>query len=275
MRTIPIICEKVRKSDMIKLDQGKFLSYERIGEFHSDGAWIHPNRSISSYEIILVLSGDFSIYEEKMVYELHPGDVLLLTPDKVHGGLECVKEKVSFYWLHFTTDLKMSFKYLSGLELYETRQLMKRLLHITNTSEFSENAADALTLVILEELSCQAKENSVESRVPVAKIAEYVRMNSHKILSVAMTAEHFGYHQDYISKLFHRYFGMGLKEYITEQRIKKAKDLLLTTELSVKQISSELGYEQENLFIKFFMYHETISPTAFRSRYSHTHMNSR
>lgn len=259
---------------MITLDQGQFISYERIGEFRSEGAWIHPRRMISSYEIILILSGHFSIYEEETVYELCPGDVLLLEPQKLHGGVKSVTEAVSFYWLHFTTDLKIPFKYFSGQELYETRQFMKQLLHITNTYGFSGNAADALTLVILEELSCRLRENSTVSRTQVTQIGEYVRMNSHKMLSVATVAAHFGYHQDYISRLFRKHFGLGLKEYITEQKIKKAKDLLLTTELSVKQISSELGYAQENLFIKFFVYHEKISPTVFRNQYYHTHMNN-
>lgn len=38
--------------------------------------------------------------------------------------------------------------------------------------------------------------------------------------------------------------------------MKLAKDFLLTTDMSVKQISRELGYSEENLFIKFFTYHE-------------------
>ena len=55
--------------------------------------------------------------------------------------------------------------------------------------------------------------------------------------------------------------------------MKLAKDLLLTTDMSVKQISRELGYSEENLFIKFFTYHEKISPAAFLAKYCNTHIN--
>lgn len=48
--------------------------------------------------------------------------------------------------------------------------------------------------------------------------------------------------------------------------MKLAKDFLLTTDMSVKQISRELGYSEENLFIKFFTYHEKISPAAFKAK---------
>jgi AraC-like DNA-binding protein len=57
--------------------------------------------------------------------------------------------------------------------------------------------------------------------------------------------------------------------------MKLAKDLLLTTDMSVKQISRELGYSEENLFIKFFTYHEKISPAAFKAKYCNTHINNK
>lgn len=260
---------------MINLDNEQFISYERIGEFHSDGEWIHPSRIIRSYEIILVLEGTVYLHEQEQEYILHPNDVIILEPGQTHGGSRSVSEPVAFYWLHFYTNLSCPFKVFSGQDLYEVRQLMRRLLHMSNTSGYSSNAADAMTLVILEELAKRAHEREIDSRINVSQIAEYIRINSDKRLTVDSVAEHFNYNPDYIGKLFRRHFNVGLKEYIAQQKLKKAKDLLLTTDLPVKQIASELGYVQENLFIKFFLYHESISPTAFRNQYYNTHMNNR
>ena len=78
-----------------------------------------------------------------------------------------------------------------------------------------------------------------------------------------------------MGKYFKKIYGIGLKDYLTSQRIKAAKDFLLTTDLSMKQISRELGYSEENLFIKFFTYHEKISPTAYKARYCNTHINNK
>ena len=47
----------MRKTDMIKLENNKYFSYDMIGEFHSSGKWIHPRRTIDSFEIILVIEG--------------------------------------------------------------------------------------------------------------------------------------------------------------------------------------------------------------------------
>lgn len=260
---------------MIKLDNGHFISYEHMGEFHSDAAWIHPVRSIKSYEIILVLEGTVYLHEDEKEYILNPNDVIILEPELIHGGSKTVTEPVAFYWLHFYTDLPLPMKVLSDQDLYEVRQLLRRLLHLTNTTGYSCHAADATVLLILEEFSKIVQERTTDSRVNISQITEYIRIHSDRKLTVSALARHFHYNPDYIAKLFQKHLGIGPKEYIAQQRLKKAKDLLLTTDLPIKLLATELGYEQENLFIKFFQYHEKISPTAFRNQYYNTHMNNK
>lgn len=108
-----------------------------------------------------------------------------------------------------------------------------------------------------------------------SKITEYIRNNIKSGITVSEVADHFGYNADYIGKYFKSIHGIGLKEYLALQRVRLAKDLLLTTDMSVNQISRELGYSNDNLFIKFFTYHEKISPTAFKNKYSNTRINNK
>ena len=106
------------------------------------------------------------------------------------------------------------------------------------------------------------------------RIAEYVRIHADRPLTVADVARQFGYNPDHIGKLFRASFRVGLKEHIDQQRLRLARDLLLTTELSVKEIAARLGWRNENLFVKFFVYHEEISPARFRNRWRGTHWNN-
>ena len=55
---------------MIKFENGKYFTYDMIGEFHSSGEWIHPKRSIESYEVILALEGTVYIAEKTREYVL-------------------------------------------------------------------------------------------------------------------------------------------------------------------------------------------------------------
>lgn len=260
---------------MIRFENGSYFTYERIGEFHSEGTWIHPTRTIRSTELILVLEGTVSLQEAGTEYELKPNQMILLEPGKEHGGIRATEEKVVFYWFHFYTDLPLPFKVCTGGDVYEIKQLMKRLLHITNTPGYGQGTADALGYLIFEELVQQFREENPSNRVHINQILEYIKLGSRRNLTVSDVASHFSYNLDYMGKLFKKNLGVGLKEYIAAQRMKLAKDLLLTTDLTVKQIATELGFAQENLFIKFFLYHERISPTVFRNQYYNTHMNNR
>lgn len=258
---------------MITLENGSFFSYDMIGEFHSSGEWMHPRRRIGSFEAILVLAGTVYIAEETQRYTLQKKQLLLLEPQKEHYGYQSVASPVAFYWFHFFTDLAVPLKLYTGEDIYETEQLMKKLLHISNTPTCSRAAADAAGYLIYEELLRLASEEASANQTLNAQIMEYVRTQLRHGVTVAEVARHFGYHADYIGKYFKKIHGIGLKEYIAAQRLKLAKELLLTTNMNIKQVSAEVGYAEENLFIKFFTYHEKISPTAFQNLYCNTHIN--
>lgn len=262
---------------MITWDNGHYFAYEIIGEFRSRDTWIHPDRKVGSYELIFVLHGTLYITEEDTAYEVRENEMIILEPCKRHFGTRETTEFVSFYWFHFHTNLPVQMKKIAPDDVYDIKFFLKKLLHITNSGEQSQEnreSADALGFLIYNE--CIKPRNSLYKNVKLAAdIKEYIRLNLKENVTVSEIADHYGYNVDYIGKLFKANFGLNLKKYIALQRLNLAKDLLLTTMLSVKQIAGEIGYEDENAFVKFFVYHEKMSPTVFRNNYFNTHINNR
>lgn len=260
---------------MLTLDNGARFAYDMIGEFRSCDTWIHGRRTISSHEVILVLEGTVYITEGEQAYALEKNHLLVLEPGKEHFGHRASTEPVAFYWFHYFSDLPLPLKLYTGGDVYELTQLLKRLLHTTNARPDATAAADALSYLIWDELNRLAAEEHHADHALDVQITEYIRNHIDTNLSIAAIAAHMGYNPDYLGKCFRRWHGVGLKEYIANRRMQQAKNRLLTTTLSVKEIAASLGYREENRFIKFFLYHEGISPTAFRTQYCHTHINSR
>lgn len=259
---------------MLTLDDGHTFGYEMIGEFHSDGEWIHPARTINSYELIYVLRGTVAITEGGTPYELGENQMLLLRPGVLHAGTYPTQEPVAFYWFHFRTDLAVELVPNAGADPYDIKALLKRLLHIANTPLYPAAAADAAGLLILQELLHRNAAGAAAGSALANRIAEYVRIHADRPLTVAGVAQEFGYNPDHVGKLFRASFRVGLKEHIDQQRLRLARDLLLTTGLSVKEIAVRLGWRSENHFVKFFVYHEEISPARFRNRWRGTHWNN-
>ena len=263
---------------MIKINEGATLQYVSSGLFSTTQKWIHPRRIIDSFEIIYVTHGDIYVEEDGINYHLKRGDALLLEPEKLHTGTVASEGSTEFFWVHFLTDDINYFgmqKYISTEGEYMTLALFRELLHIANTEDAPDYAKDMPCGSIIAHLASIGRKRENDSTTAFSKISEWVRMNIRQTMKVSDIAEMFGYNKTYISRLFKKYSGMTLKDYINRERIKCAKELLLTTETSVKDISHTLGFDDENLFVKFFKYHENMSPTSFRNIYFKLHMNNK
>ncbi len=260
---------------MLKTVRGSFFEYEMIGEFRTESAWIHKERVISSHEMIFVIEGTVYMREDSVQYEVGANEVLILEPEKFHGGYKTSTEPTAFYWFHFNTDMEIPQKTYRGSDYYDLKYLLKKLLHVTNSDTYPPETADSLGLLIFNEYMHIVGNEAVLHNSILKKIDEYIRINGKNNISVEKIAERFGYNADYLGRLFKKEHGIGLKKYIASARMNAAKDLLLTTTLSVKEIASRMNFSDENLFVKFFMYHEEISPSHFRNKYACTHMNDK
>lgn len=99
----------------------------------------------------------------------------------------------------------------------------------------------------------------------VYQLKQYIRANLDGDLSVGAICRHF-----YISttKLYvtsRDNFGMGISDYVRCERIKKAKRLLVNTDLSVAQVGCAVGIKDANYFVRTFKQSERVTPLAYRT----------
>ncbi len=247
------------------------ICFESCGQFVSRGEWIHPRRIGNSYEIILVLSGKVFIAEEDESFVLEKNDLLIFSPEKEHFGYRSSKD-VSFFWLHFYWDARLLEKHFSFSDTAQLVSLFRMLLHSKNTPFYPRSSVEYLTRLIINEISFLSKK--VEKSDNAAyKAAEYVTSNLRLRLTVADVAVHLGYNPDYLCRLFNRVFGTNLKKFIADETVKKAKNILNEGGKTPGKAAEELGFENENLFSKFFKYHEGVTPSQYISMCYNTHIN--
>ena len=243
---------KVRISDMITLNENGTLKYVSSGLFQSDGSWIHPRVTIETYEIIFMYEGTAYICEDGTEYILHPDDVLILDPDREHYGFRVSEEYVSFSWLHFKTSCdryKNLPKHFHSSNPAMPKTLFSQCMHIANTPGYDPVCTDLYTALYIEEIICNGSAVSISKNHLAAQVKEYVNLNIEKDLTVRLVSEHFGYHENYISKVFKAAYGVLLSRYIVNQRLAYARALLNTTLYTVNQISRQLSFKSENHFV--------------------------
>ena len=103
-----------------------------------------------------------------------------------------------------------------------------------------------------------------DEQTTIKYLREYVENNYTFDISMQEVAEDMGYSDAYFSKLFKQYFNQNFTAYLTEYRIKMAKELLTDTNNSIKDISRMVGYEDSNYFAKIFKRIVGEIPSKFR-----------
>ena len=73
---------------------------------------------------------------------------------------------------------------------------------------------------------------------------------------------HVGY--SHFRRMFKKYTGLSPAQYHLKLRLQKARELLLTTNLSVKQIAYELGFQSNYYFTRIFTQKMGDTPTGLR-----------
>lgn len=264
--------QKVRKTDMMLA--GEPFEFRGMGLFTLDGKWIHPQKREVTYELILVCSGDVHIEEDGVCYSLKKGNIILLKPGHVHRGFLESEGHISFYWLHFACP-RLPFPLPTFMEYGASDDLFRRLLHISMISgEESNDRAESVLAYLLFSLS--ELHDGVESRNKLFhEVAEWIRINATASLRAEDCAEHFGYSAAHLCRLLRREAGVGTRELIDRMLLSRAKEHLLNSNASSKEIAATLGFSSANAFLHFFRYHEKETPLAYRNRYALTHMNNK
>jgi AraC-like DNA-binding protein len=84
-------------------------------------------------------------------------------------------------------------------------------------------------------------------------------------LTLEMIANDLGLSKRQASRIINQYYHTTFKRKHTDDRIHQAKTLLLTTDLSVKDISGKVGFSSASYFCSTFKQLEGMTPTMFRT----------
>ena len=83
-------------------------------------------------------------------------------------------------------------------------------------------------------------------------------------LSLKSLGNQLGFSPNYLSVLIKKELGISFQQYLIQERIKKAKLLLLTTDLKIYEIAEQVGFEDINYFSQRFKQIEGITPRQFK-----------
>lgn len=91
----------------------------------------------------------------------------------------------------------------------------------------------------------------------------YIEENYGQEISLDGLSRELGISPQYFSKLFKKEVGVNFIEYLTQLRLKKAKEIMKDGGKSIKEICYMVGYTDPNYFSRIFRKHTDLSPTEY------------
>jgi len=237
---------------------------------------IEYKRSLGNEEYMHIdnfkAEGNTNIY-----YPLHLEQKLIISVNS--GDFNTSKEIVEEIIDKNINENKISLDLIKCL-MFSLSNTLLRLINEINTTEeelkFEKNPVDVLS-------ECENIEQFKKKYLNfISKITEnfnfknlagkhvnkaicYINDNYSDVnLNVQTISNYMGLNAVYFSRIFKAEMKEGLLEYISRLRIDKAKELFLTTDLSVENISLMVGYNDCGTFRRVFKKYTDVTPSKYR-----------
>lgn len=111
------------------------------------------------------------------------------------------------------------------------------------------------------------KEIVKPSRIKLFRaIDEYITSHLNENITVPILCKEFNISRTRLYALCNQYISGGIASYVKTKRLLKAKELLETTDITVKDVSLKVGFSDYNYFLKAFKKHFGISTKLLRKK---------
>ncbi len=116
----------------------------------------------------------------------------------------------------------------------------------------------------------QGKKADTRRQSIVDEVNAYIRAHLNEDIPLTRIAEATFFHPVYLSRIYKEKSGIGLSEFIREQRLNKACRLLRESKMKILEIAMETGFTSSGYFARFFRKHKGISPQEYRDMVKET-----
>jgi hypothetical protein len=282
------------------LDLSNLLTYEYEFESSSTRPMIHQQA-----RFLLCTKGCGKITLNSKEYEVKKRSIILIVPwditeiTQVDEQLELIK--IVFNYSAFTeylseleiyTEKNSSFykeiegnrvRYLNDIEFKSILRTMKKFrAEVGDISVYHTPNKDKFTrlylLTLLVELTIEyLRSNNIaeeienhKNSVTINEVLSYMYAHLADKLTLEKVSSVFFMSKSSMAKYLKESISYTFKELLEDMKFSKSVDLLAYTSLTLSEIASEVGYNDDSHFINSFLQREKVTPSEFRDDYLHT-----
>ncbi|TDD93825.1 AraC family transcriptional regulator [Flavobacterium cellulosilyticum] len=204
----------------------------------------------------------------------NPTQCLALAIDqtKISDTLQFLNErypkdgKDQFWQLNY-----QNYFFYNNVELATTiNKLIKECMSTSITKDvLADLTLQELLIRIIQTQSAKAIDDGVftDPKNPIFHVVEFIRLNLNENINLKHLSEKVGMSTASFYRLFKRELGMSPLEFVINEKIRCAKQLLKNPTIQINEVCYLSGFEDSNYFIRLFKKHEGITPKQYQLLY--------
>ena len=234
------------------------------------------------YQLIYIHSGcgvfDFGDDKERSI---SAGNIVIYRPNEMQKYTYYGKDNPVVYWIHFTGNNISALFENYGIDL------VKQVIPVGCSAEYvqlfnkiilelqlkRDNYAECSMLLFKQLLIAMGRatinnEHSsiVTDKLSIESATNYFHEHFHDQILIDKYLEEKNINANAFFKKFKAYTGVSPLQYLLDIRLSNAKSLLESTEYTISEISSIVGYDNPLYFSRLFHKHVGMSPREYRKR---------
>lgn len=249
---------------------------------HADGYYFDVNkgRILNEYQLLYLTEGEGTFHSASVKSaRIKEGDIFLLFPGEWHSYNPTPSIGWKSYWIGFkgkNMDDRIQAGFLSP---------QKPIYHIGYSSDVVYLYKEAYKTAVQEAAYSQQllagivnhliglmyslERNNILGRDAervqlVNKVRLRIRESLESSLTIQQIAIELGISYSNLRKLFKEYTGIAPAMYQQDLRLQRAKELLATTNISIKEIAYKLNFDSPDYFSSKFKIKTGVKPSDFR-----------
>ncbi|MBQ7384326.1 MAG: helix-turn-helix domain-containing protein [Clostridia bacterium] len=226
------------------------------------------------YYMLYMVRGELSVELSGETVTADSGTVIIFPPKYPYRYFYRGGEPILYFWIHFTGGYVQQL--LKECGICEMPWQVRTAKHSKMADHF-RRFYDRFMLpepFLSRELACALEQliltvaqsaNEEPQKRPLSTSLDLIHASYQKPLTVEELAQIEHLSQSRYITLFKEQYGMPPIAYIINLRMLTACELLLGTDMSVKQIGIQVGYDDPFFFSKIFKRHMGASPQSYRA----------
>lgn len=144
---------------------------------------------------------------------------------------------------------------------------MQKIEKCQTEKEIIINLKQYLLACIME---VRKEHESKKTNAFVEQIKDYVLHNLNKKIVIGDLAKWLSYSPEHLSRVFHEQENMTIQQYILQERLKAAENMLKYTDHDIALISEYLQFSSQSHFTRMFKQRTGFTPKQYRLKFSKT-----